>query len=147
MIVSDNAEEQLDQIAAELRVAAFRLTRRLRIESHVDEATDSQLTVLMRLSRTGPSTPGALAEFEGVSPPSMNRTVNVLEAAGYVRRVDDPADGRRVIVEVTDAGAELAGTVRRRRNDWLKAELGGLTDADRATLSRAIELLDGMTQP
>ena len=77
----------------------------------------------------------------------MNRTVNVLEAAGYVRRVDDPADGRRVIVEITEAGAELVGTVRRRRNDWMKAELTGLGEADRATLARAVELLDGMTQP
>ena len=147
MIVTEASDEALDQLGAELRVAAFRLTRRLRIESRVDEATDSQLTVLMRLGRTGPSTPGALAEFEGVSPPSMNRTVNVLEAAGYVRRVDDPADGRRVIVEITEAGAELVGTVRRRRNDWMKAELTGLGEADRATLARAIELLDGMTQP
>ena len=147
MIMGEEAEDTLHGLAAELRVAAFRLTRRLRIESHVDEATDTQLTVLLRLSRGGPTTPGALAEVEGVSPPSMNRTVNALEAAGYVRRVDDPADGRRVIVEITERGAELAGTVRRRRNDWLKAELEGLTEPDRRTLARAVELLDGMTQP
>ena len=147
MTVPDASQEALEHLAADLRVAAFRLTRRLRIESHVDEATDAQLTVLMQLGRNGPTTPGTLAEVDRVSPPSMNRTLNALEAAGYVRRIDDPADGRRVIVEITDTGTALAGNVRRRRNDWLKAELGSLADADRAALARAIELLDGMTQP
>jgi len=142
--VVDESEE-LARLASDLRVAAFRLTRRLRIESHIDEVTDSQLTVLLWLSRLERAAPGALAELERVSPPSMNRTLNVLETAGYVRRIDDPEDGRRVIVEITERGAELASTARRRRNAWLKAELGPLPAADRRTLARAAELLDGMT--
>src|SRR5690606_41907531 len=118
----------------------------MRLESHLDEVTDSQLTVLMHLNRTGPQTPGQLAEFERVSAPSMNRTINVLADAGWVRRLDDPADGRRVLVEITAAGDELARTARKRRNAWLKTQLAPLDPADRAVLERAIELIGAMAR-
>ncbi len=138
--------DELSQLASDLRVAAFLLTRRLRLESHVDDVTDSQLTVLLHLHRVGPATPGQLAEIDRVSAPSMNRTVNVLAAAGYVRRVDDPGDGRRVFVELTERGTELARTARKRRHAWLEAELRPLAKDDRVALARAIELIDGMAR-
>lgn len=147
MLISvTNETDERRRLASELRIAAFRLTRRLRLESHVDEVSDSQLTVLLHLSRVGPSTPGQLAEFERVSAPSMNRTVNALEAARCVRRVDDPNDGRRVFIELTERGAELARTARKRRTAWLDAELRPLSADDLAALARAVELIDGMVQ-
>jgi len=138
--------DALEQLASDLRVAAFLFIRRMRLESHLDEVTDPQLTVLMHLNRVGPQTPGQLSEFERVSAPSMNRTINVLAEAGWVRRVDDPADGRRVIVEITPAGDELARTARKRRNAWLKAQLRPMSPEDRAVLERAIELIGGMAR-
>ena len=138
--------DALDRVASDLRVAAFLFTRRMRLESHLDDVTDSQLTVLMHLNRTGPQTPGQLAEFERVSAPSMNRTINVLADAGWVRRLDDPADGRRVLVEITAAGDELARTARKRRNAWLKTQLAPLDPADRAVLERASELIGAMAR-
>lgn len=141
-----NQSEELAELASEVRVATFRFTRRLRAESHIDEVTDTQMTVLMHLSRVGPSTPGHLAEFERVSAPSMNRTLNVLADAGFVRRVDDPSDGRRVIVELTDLGAELGSTATARRSEWLKAQIMPLAPADRAALARAAEILAGMAR-
>lgn len=141
-----NESDELDRLAYDLRAATFLLTRRLRLESHLDDITDSQLTVLLHLSRVGPSTPGQLAEFERVSAPSMNRTLNALATAGCVERVGDPADRRRVIVELTERGAELARAVRRRRNTWLGERLRPLSSADRAALERAAELLTGMAR-
>jgi len=146
MISVAKESDALDRIASDLRVAAFLFTRRMRLESHLEEVTDSQLTVLLHLSRVGPRTPGQLAEFERVSAPSMNRTVNVLATAGWVRRVDDPADGRRVLVEITEAGDELARTARRRRNAWLKAQLRHLDPDDRAALVRAVEVIGEMAR-
>jgi len=137
-------EDELGQLAAELRVTAFQLVRRLRNESQVEGLTDAQLSVLMHLSRIGPSTPGQLAEYERVSAPSMNRTVNGLAAAGAVRRVADPDDGRRVLVEVTERGAQIVQAARKRRSAWLRAELKPLSKKDRAALARAAELLGGM---
>lgn len=138
--------DELEQLASDLRVGTFLLTRRLRLESHLEDVTDSQLTVLLYLSRIGLATPGQLAEYERVSAPSMNRTLNALAEAGCVYRIDDPADGRRIIVEITEHGAELARTARKRRNAWLKEELRPLSSDDRAALVHAIELIAGMAR-
>ncbi len=131
-------------LASEVRVLAVRLYRRLRLETDIAELTDSQLSVLMHLSRVRTSSPGRLAEFERVSAPSMNRTVNALVEAGCAVRTADPDDGRRVVVEVTERGAKLAQTAREHRNAWLETRLRDFSKDDRATIAEAVELLNGM---
>jgi DNA-binding MarR family transcriptional regulator len=130
--------------ALRFRMSVIRLARRIRQLKVVDEVTDAQMTVAAALYDFGPATPGELADREGVSPPAINRTVNALTESGYVRRVPDPGDGRRVFVEITDAGRDLVAETRRRRNAWMEAEFAGLTDADRAVLARAAELMETM---
>jgi len=130
--------------ALRFRLAVIRLARRIRQLKAVDEVTDAQLAVAAELYDFGPATPGALADREGVSPPAINRTVNALEERGYVRRVPDPADGRRVFVEITDAGHELVAETRRRRNAWMEAEFAALGAPDRAVMARAAELMEAM---
>lgn len=49
--------------------------------------------------RRGPMPSGALAPELGVRPSAVTGVVDRLERAGYVRRVPDPADRRRVLVE------------------------------------------------
>ncbi len=131
-------------LASEVRVLAVRLYRRLRLETGIAELTDSQLAVLMHLSRVTTSSPGRLAEVERVSAPSMNRTVNAIVEAGCARRTADPDDGRRVVVEITERGAKLAQTAREHRNAWLEARLRELPKEDRATIAAAVELLNRM---
>lgn len=138
--------ETREALASDLRIAVFLLTRRLRLESHLEEVTDSQLTVLLHLSHVGTATPGQLAEFERVSAPSMNRTLNALEAADCVRRVGDPRDRRRVLVELTPRGAALASTVRTRRTEWLSAQLAPLSDDERELLAAAATLMTRMAR-
>ena len=48
----------------------------------------------------GATTAGRLAEITGLTSGAVTRVIDRLEQAGYVRRVPDPADRRRVIVEV-----------------------------------------------
>jgi DNA-binding MarR family transcriptional regulator len=65
--------------SAELRMATFRLARRLRAQKADQALSDAQFAVLGVLYRSGPRTLTELAEAERVSAPSMNRTVNCLE--------------------------------------------------------------------
>ena len=51
------------------------------------------------LITSGPTTAGGLAEVTGLSTGAVTRMIDRLEQAGFVRRVADPADRRRVIVE------------------------------------------------
>ncbi|WP_353114189.1 MarR family transcriptional regulator [Microbacterium sp.] len=101
--------------ATDLRLAVFRLARRLRCARAVDAMSDAQLAVLAALRTHGRHTVTALAERERVTPPSMSAMVNGLEEQGYVQRTPDEDDRRRVQVEITEKGAEVvAGTIRER---------------------------------
>jgi DNA-binding MarR family transcriptional regulator len=55
------------------------------------------------LDRHGPLTAGELATRTGLAPPSITGLVNRLEKKGFVRRVPDPVDRRRVRIERTPA--------------------------------------------
>ena len=49
-----------------------------------------------------------LALAMGVAPPTISLSVDRMERLGLVKRERDPADGRRVILRLTDAGLKLA---------------------------------------
>ena len=55
------------------------------------------------LDRFGPLTAGDLAARSGLAPASVTGLVDRLEHKGFVRRVPDPSDGRRVVVEIDRA--------------------------------------------
>jgi DNA-binding MarR family transcriptional regulator len=55
------------------------------------------------LQRGGPMTAGQLADETGLSTGAMTTALDRLERAGYARRVRDPADRRRVRIELTPA--------------------------------------------
>ena len=72
------------------------------------------------------------------------RTATALEAVGLVRRVGDPDDGRRIIVQVTDEGHALIDETRNRRNARMRAEFALLSPEDRAAFVRVSELMAEM---
>ena len=69
--------------------------------------------VLAHLRRAGPpyrGKPGKLAKRLDLSSGAMTNRLDNMEARGLIRRLDDPADRRGVIVELTDAGRQLWDT-------------------------------------
>jgi len=91
-----------------------------RVERLVDRAMQETLDafdlshgewkVLANLRRAGPpyrGKPGKLAKRLDLSSGAMTNRLDNMEARGLVRRLDDPADRRGVIVELTDAGKQL----------------------------------------
>jgi DNA-binding MarR family transcriptional regulator len=136
--------EELRAAASDLRMATFRLARRLRAQRAVDTMSDAQFAVLAALKVHGPHTLGELAERERVTAPSMNRTVNCLEESGYLTRTPDDADRRKVNIAVTDLGREVVEETVRRRDAWLEEALAGMTDAERAVLAQAAALMRGV---
>lgn len=134
-------ENALSKEASDLRAAALRLARRIRQQRSVQTMTDGQFAVLVNLHLHGPHTLSALAERDGITAPSMNRTVNCLEELGYVSRVTDPADRRRVSIAITDEGHRVVTETVERRDSWLARILAGLDDDDRRTLHAAAEII------
>lgn len=134
---STDDSPDLSHEASDLRMATFRLARRLRSERAVDRMSDGQFAVLAALSAHGTHTLGELAERERVSAPSMNRTVNCLEESGYVTRTPDADDRRKVNIGITDAGREVVAETVRRRDSWLEKALVALPAAERDVLAQA----------
>jgi len=134
-------DTDLHDEATELRMATFRLARRLRSERAIDTMSDGQFAVLAALKVHGPHTLGELADRERISPPSMNRTVNCLEESGLISRTPDVADRRRVIIDLTDDGRGIVEETVRRRDLWLESVLADLGDAERAVLAKAAVLM------
>jgi DNA-binding MarR family transcriptional regulator len=130
--------------ADRLHSAAIHLLRWLRREDAPSGLSAPRLSALSVVVMGGPLTLGALAAAEQVRPPTMSRLVDALEAEGLVVREPDPDDGRATRVRATPHGARLLAQGRARRVRRLAAALDALPPADRATLARAAELLEGL---
>ena len=135
------------EVAAAVRVSVGLLVRRMRQVRPEGELTLPESTALARLDRTGPATPGALAKMEQISPQSMGTTLGSLEARGLIERRADPADGRRVVLSVTEAGLEVLRHKRGARTGQLAEALStGFTQAELRQLMAAAPLLERLAQ-
>lgn len=137
-------QPDLSPAASRLRIATFRLARRMRTQRAVDSMSDGQFAVLAALKVHGPHTLGELAERERVSAPSMNRTVNCLQESGYIVRGADERDGRKVVISLTPDGEAVVEETARRRDAWVEASLAQLTAQERQTLEAAAEIMQRM---
>ncbi|MEE6387268.1 MULTISPECIES: MarR family transcriptional regulator [Microbacterium] len=142
------SDDSLHLTATDLRMATFRLARRLRCARAADMMSDTQLAVLAELRMNGRRTISTLAERERVTAPSMTSIVNGLEEQGFVARTPDEDDRRRVQVDITPAGVEIVVETIRRRDvlladmlrevDYTEAELATLREAS-ALMRRVVE--------
>jgi len=130
-----------NELAHQLRLTVLRLARRVRAERADDAMSDGRLSVLSLLANQGAQTLGSLAESERVTPPSMNRTINALVESGLVTRVADANDGRKVVIDLSEAGSRLVKETRRKRDAWFSARLARLSPEERATLDAAAPIL------
>ncbi len=91
---------------------------------------------VVRRSPDHRSAPTAICEVLGRTTGGMSLTLDRLESAGLVRRLPDPGDRRRVVVEATELGVDLAKRVNADLHAW--EESLGLSDAQREDLAQAI---------
>jgi DNA-binding MarR family transcriptional regulator len=62
--------------------------------------------VMSLLQRRGPTTAGEIAMSTGLTTASVTALVDRLERRSFVRRLPDPTDRRRVLVEVTEQAVD-----------------------------------------
>ncbi|MFZ0493135.1 MAG: MarR family transcriptional regulator [Acidimicrobiia bacterium] len=133
------------QTAVALRLSVGRLARRLRQESPGD-LTPSQRSALATLDREGALRMSDLAAIERVSPPSMTGIVGRLEERGLVTREANPNDARSTVVSITQRALDLLVAIRALRTAFLTTRLSTMTDDELLTLTRAIDLLNRITE-
>jgi MarR family transcriptional regulator, lower aerobic nicotinate degradation pathway regulator len=99
--------------------------------------------VLAALEEFGPDSQSGLSDRTGIYRSDLVATINELTARGLVVRAPDPADRRRNAVTLTDEGHRQL-----KRLDVLIADaeaefLAPLSEADRAELTRILQLIVG----
>ncbi|HEX6673761.1 MAG TPA: MarR family transcriptional regulator [Actinomycetes bacterium] len=110
-------------------------------------ATD--LYALSILELVGAMTSGELAARTGLTSGAATRLIDRLERRGHARRVADPADRRKVIIQPTDHPAEIEQALQPARRKIAEV-LGGYSADQLATLfdyfTRAAEAYQGATE-
>jgi DNA-binding MarR family transcriptional regulator len=132
-----------DEVAAGLRLSTTRLARRLRTEAEIG-LTPSLLSALAVVHVHGPLTLGALAELEGIAPPTVTKIVGKLQDQDLVERITDAADRRVCRVVTTTSGEDLLARSRARKTAWLADRLDGLSTEDLVVLDRAARIIDDL---
>jgi len=131
--------------AERLALVAGRLNRRM--QAATGGLSHGLLSALAVIAKRGPLRLSDLAQLEGVSAPSMTRTVAELEARGYVVRSPDPVDGRAVLVAAADAGTAAILDARSARARVVAELLASLDEADAAVIAAALPALERLTEP
>lgn len=76
-----------------------------------------------------------LADAIGVDQPRASRLVSDAAARGLVERTPDPADARRIVVQLSAAGREFLETMKDSRRSAVTNALDGFTDEETATFA------------
>ena len=142
------ADARLTDLAARLRMAVVRTSRRLRQEAAEGgaELTPSAVSALATVERHGPLTPSELAAIERIKRPTATRILRGLEEAGLVDRSPDPEDGRSALLSVNGAGRERLRRLRGRKNAYLARRMRDLPAEDLEALERAASILERMLE-
>jgi DNA-binding MarR family transcriptional regulator len=94
----------------------------------------TDLRCLDILGRAGPMTAGQLAEQSKLTNAAITIVVDRLQRIGYVRRVRDRSDRRRVMVEATAKAHERAWTLYGKVSDKLNDQLERYPERELALL-------------
>lgn len=81
-------------------------------------ASVEQWRVLEVLSDERGRSMGELAQLVLMNHPALTKLMDRMVSRGWAHRAADPADSRRVLVFVTDAGLEFAARLRQRVADY-----------------------------
>jgi DNA-binding MarR family transcriptional regulator len=131
--------------AAEVAAGISRLLSLIRWLSPWPGMSLTTAATLATLAESGPTRLTALAVSEGVTQPAMTQLVGRLEEAGLAVRSADPADGRVVQVQITDAGRAVVADRRALRAERLSALLSRLSQADQDALAAALPAMNALT--
>jgi DNA-binding MarR family transcriptional regulator len=90
----------------------------------------TDIRCLDTLDLRGTRTAGDLAAEMGLSTGAVTAMLDRLEKAGYIRRVRDPADRRRVLVEASDLARERGQVIYQPFAAAVGPLFAGFTDAE-----------------
>lgn len=145
MSVQVHSNNNSGEIAALLHERFSRLSRQLRHMELPAGMTPERLSTLSVIDKNGPISVTALADREMVRPATMSRMVSALVDDGLVRRREDKADGRGVLVTVTPKGRRIYHRAHQQRLEQLSEALNALPPDQLAAMKSLAIVLERLT--
>ncbi|GAA3714528.1 MarR family winged helix-turn-helix transcriptional regulator [Streptomyces tremellae] len=141
-------DRAVDTVASALLASVSLLVRRVRRVPVGGGLTMPERTALAHLDRLGPTTSSTLAREAQITAQAMGATLAGLRSRGLVARRRDPADGRRAVLSLTDAGLRALRDKRDERAELVARALerGTFTPAELARLAAAAPLLERLAE-
>ena len=137
-----------DDVASALLASISVLVRRVRHVPVGGGLTMPERTALSRLDRSGPATSSELAREVQITAQAMGATLGALRARGLVERRQDPNDGRRAVLSVTEDGLQALNDKRNARAELIARALAGgaFTPEEVEHLAAAAPLLERLAE-
>ncbi|HSF92448.1 MAG TPA: homoprotocatechuate degradation operon regulator HpaR [Paracoccaceae bacterium] len=101
-----------EPLSMELLRAREKLMRLVRPYLHEHHCTEQQWRVFRALDEFGELEPKDISEQSVIMPSSLTRILAILEKEGYVIRKKNPADGRSVLISLSEKGQSKVARMR-----------------------------------
>lgn len=98
--------------------------------------------IMLALDREDGQTPGALADRLGVRPPTITKTINRLQAQGFLEKRNSNSDARQAHIFLTDAGREMIVAIDKSVKKTEKQALKGLDKKDQKALAKLLARIE-----
>jgi DNA-binding MarR family transcriptional regulator len=98
----------------------------------------SDFQCLHVIAGDGPTTASVIAERVALTPGSVSRAIDRLEAAACVRRIPDPGDRRRTLLEATPEGLQRINGYYKGLTARTRDDLAALSESELATVLRFV---------
>lgn len=144
--VSDITEAARQVMTSYPRIYFACHTRHVRDPDSTGLLSRHQASVLDHLDEIDPTTVNELARHMGVTAATMSLAIDRLERKGYVVRLRDSADRRRVHVRLTPAGVRIRDATSVLDPSRVEALLARMSHADRDAAVRGLALLADAAQ-
>jgi DNA-binding MarR family transcriptional regulator len=130
--------EQEESVGVLLAAVRRRIRQVVRAEAGGHRLSPQQFWCLVGIDEAGPLSLGALADRLRMDQPTASRVIASLTKRKLVRMAEDPADRRRLVLDTTREGAELAARIRPLARDLRETLVAGFTPAEVAALRGAL---------
>jgi DNA-binding MarR family transcriptional regulator len=98
--------------------------------------------IMLALDREDGQTPGNLAGRLGVRPPTITKTINRLQAQGFLEKRASDSDARQAHIFLTEAGREMIKAIEKSVRKTEKQALRGLDKKDQKTLFKLLARIE-----
>ena len=98
--------------------------------------------IMMALAAEDGQTPGQLATRLGVRPPTITKTINRLQAQGFLAKRASDNDGRQSHIYLTETGSEAIREIEKSVRKAEKQALKGLDKKELKVLSKMLSRIE-----